>query len=345
MGLASERRRTLGGATVFVVVLLIAAAVPATATVFDYLYSAGTGTVTTPQVSLAVGNAGTSVVSGVSPDAATASMTAGLEFYETAAPSTGCTTPAVDTSLVAPGSASSAVMTRGTTYCLWSPQYAASSLVYVGTWTTDLWLDAKKPGYSLSLAMYTTDSTGTVQSTVFTGTTSSVGTKETEVTNTFSGAQVTVPAGGYVELQMTAPSGGATPTSWDIYWGTGQLSNFQTPFQYDYVLSLANPGSDSWSLSVGVASSSGTSRLNNMTVFLKAPDTGPYTVYSHQVILGTAVTQQLTGTPVTWTTTAVYVYVAATASSMGTTTVTLSFKLQPSSTTPYSLYTVVLTVN
>lgn len=347
MGLVSGPvdRRTLALTSVFVLGLLLTAAVPAAATVYDYLYSSDTGTVRSLPVTLATGTAGASSLSAVNSNAASGTLVAGLKFYETTGPTTACTTPTSDTSLTAPGTAAFATMSRGSTYCLWSTQYTASTLLYAGSWTTDLWLDAKKAGYGLAVTMVTTNSAGVTQSTIFSGTTSNAGTAEAEITNTYAGAQVTVPASGYVELEMTPPGGGGTPTSWDIYWGPGQLSNFQTPFMYDYVLSLANPGAASWSISVGVASSSGTSRLNNMTVFLKAPDTGPYSVYSHQVILGSSVTQQLTGTPVTWTAANVYVYVAATASSMGTTTVTLSVKLQPSSTTPYSLYTVVLTVN
>lgn len=75
-------RRTLA---VFLMLALLVVTVPALATVYDFIYAGATGTVQTPTVTLGAGSAGSSLVSSVAADAATATVTAGLTFYESAA--------------------------------------------------------------------------------------------------------------------------------------------------------------------------------------------------------------------------------------------------------------------
>ena len=66
---------------VFLLALLVSASIPATASVFDYLYGDSTATVRAPSVSLVAGNAGLPVVPSASPDSATVSASAGVRFY------------------------------------------------------------------------------------------------------------------------------------------------------------------------------------------------------------------------------------------------------------------------
>jgi hypothetical protein len=40
---------------------------------------------------------------------------------------------------------------------------------------------------------------------------------------------VTVPSGGYIEVSLIAPTGGSSPTSFTLYWGKAQGTNFQVP--------------------------------------------------------------------------------------------------------------------
>ncbi|MDA4119129.1 MAG: hypothetical protein OK436_00905 [Thaumarchaeota archaeon] len=78
-----------------------------------------------------------------------------------------------------------------------------------------------------SVSIYITDSTGTITSTVASNVLSpGLGTSETQYTMVFSGAQVTIPANGYISVVITASSDTCT-----VYWGVGQPTNFQVPFR------------------------------------------------------------------------------------------------------------------
>lgn len=77
-----------------------------------------------------------------------------------------------------------------------------------------------------SVSIYVTNSAGTTTATVASSVPSSViGTSEFEYTMIFSAAQVTIPAGGYISIVITASA-----TSLTIYWGAGQLTNFQVSY-------------------------------------------------------------------------------------------------------------------
>ena len=338
---AAERRRASPALVgVAVLALVIQSSSPVHATVYGYDYASALSTVRSLPVSFVAGTAGTSALSAVAANAATGTVTAGLSFYVDATAPTSATPITVDTSLAQPATSNSFTFNKATIY-LWSPQYTAATTLYAGTWTLDLFVGANKAN-PLTVTITTVTSTGALSSTIATGvSTPSIGALS-EVIVPITGAAGSVPANGYILVTLTAPTPG-NPL-FTLYWGTGQASSFQSPSLYDYVLSVSNPAGSSWSVSMGVASSSGTSRLVNMTVFLKAPDVSPYTVYSQQVAMGSGVTQKLSGTPVTWSSANLYIYVAATANAFGTGTVYLSLELQPTSTTPYTLYTIGLTV-
>ncbi len=193
---------------------------------------------------------------------------------------------------------------------------------------------------TLSVSAYTTNSGGTAQYTLLSsGTTNTITSTKSEVKTSFATGAGTVPSGGYVEVTVTASA------SVTIYWGSSQLTNFETPAAYDYVLAVNNPTSASWNVNLAVATSSGISRLSNMTIWLKTPDISPYTVNSQQIaLLGGSFTKS-TGSVVTLAaSTTMYVYLYVTATSTGTSTVTLSLKVQPSTAAPYAYYTIDLTL-
>lgn len=90
--------------------------------------------------------------------------------------------------------------------------------------------DAIKAGLqplgSLSLSLYYTDSSGGTQTLIGTGATSTLTTSNSEYTVTISASAFTIPASGYVELKVTAPS----TSTYTVYWGTSQATNFQLTF-------------------------------------------------------------------------------------------------------------------
>ncbi len=249
-----------------------------------------------------------------------------------------------DTSLTSPGTSGSQVLTATTSAYLWSAAYSSGETLYPGVWTADLWASAATSGTLLVSAYAVNSSNNIVATLLTTGSTVTVGTSKGESKTTFSMAGGTVPANGRIMVVVTAPAGG--PASFTLYWGSGQLTNFQTPPKYDYVLTISSPAGTSWNVNLAVASSSGIARLTNATVWLKVPDSPTYTVFSQQIALLSGAFTKSAGSSVSLAaSTTMYVYLYATASSVGTSTIVLTLRVQPSSTTPYSLYTVVLTVN
>ena len=106
-----------------------------------------------------------------------------------------------------------------------------------------------------------------------------------------------------------------------------------------YILAITNQASSSWNVNLAVASSSNTGRLTNLTMWFYSPT-------SVQIRLGTAVTQLTTGPVVTLPGSGtLYVALYASSSASGSSTITLSLKIQLGSTGPYAQYTIYLTVN
>jgi hypothetical protein len=82
------------------------------------------------------------------------------------------------------------------------------------------------------VSIYVTNSAGTVQSTIVSNAlTPTIETSVTQVAMTFSGNSLTVPAGGYLNVVLFAPTGSGHPTYFTIYWGVGQFTNFQVPYR------------------------------------------------------------------------------------------------------------------
>jgi hypothetical protein len=197
----------------------------------------------------------------------------------------------------------------------------------------------------VSISAWIVNSTGGIvaQVTPTPVTTGAIGTAKGEVLTTVAGQGAAIPANGMIMVALTTPSGGPTIT---VYYGTAQLTNFQTPAAYDYVFTITSPAGGSWSTSLAVASSGSITRLTNMTVTLKVPDAPTYSVYSEQVtILGGAITQSSGPTVALAASTTMYVYVYATASSVGTSSFSFALTLYPPTGTAYAEYTIDLTVN
>jgi hypothetical protein len=185
--------------------------------------------------------------------------------------------------------------------------------------------------------------------TVFSGKTVSVPSSKTEIKSYFPGSAVSVPSGDYLVLTLTAITSGGVPPTFTVYWGAGQLTNFQQPNTYGYILSLTAPGGatggTNWLVDLGYVGSSN-NRLNNMTLFLEPP-------ISKQIVIGTGIGSPTPvngfGPQVTLAAgTTMYIGLGVTANSAGTTVVTITLKIEPvgsPSLKPYAQDTIAITVN
>ena len=78
------------------------------------------------------------------------------------------------------------------------------------------------------VSLFVTDSSGGITSTIASNVLSpTIGTTEAQYTMTFAGGQVNVPANGYLMVSLSA----GIFTSYVVYWGTGQPTNFQVPYR------------------------------------------------------------------------------------------------------------------
>ncbi len=123
------------------------------------------------------------------------------------------------------------IIHKGESAYFWSPQFPESTAIPQGRLVLDLWaqpmlLDSDE---ALTVSAYTTASDGTIQSTLFAGQPSNPVPQESgQVTSVFAVTAGVVPAGGYVELVLSAPE--TSPIK--VYWGTEQPSNFQLNFAF-----------------------------------------------------------------------------------------------------------------
>ena len=148
-------------------------------------------------------------------------------YYENADAPSG-STPTVDTSTTQPTTSGSYVINTKSQGCLWSPRYTSATSIPAGDWTFNIWEDSSRSG-TITVSVYTTNTVGTIVSTIISSATINVATTKTEAIATFSGSAGTIPSGGgYVEVVIGVPSGG--PPRVTIYWGSGQLTNFQLQY-------------------------------------------------------------------------------------------------------------------
>jgi hypothetical protein len=80
---------------------------------------------------------------------------------------------------------------------------------------------------TLSVSIYTTTSTGNIQSTVASNIQSpTIGNTEAQHVMELTGSQVTVPQNGYITIMLSATQ----TASYIVYWGQGEPTNFQVPY-------------------------------------------------------------------------------------------------------------------
>ena len=80
---------------------------------------------------------------------------------------------------------------------------------------------------TLSVSIYTTTSTGNIQSTVASNIQSPTkGNTEAQHVMELTGSQVTVPQNGYITIMLSATQ----TASYIVYWGQGEPTNFQVPY-------------------------------------------------------------------------------------------------------------------
>jgi len=149
-------------------------------------------------------------------------------YFESAAAATG-TSPTVNTAMSQPTGTGSTTVTRGSTDRLWSMKFTSAWTVAAGVWVVDIWAAASTKG-SMTVSIYITNSAGTVQTTIANGvSTPSISTTKGQVAFTVAGVAASIPANGYIEVSFTAPTGTGNPTSFTLYWGKAQGTNFQVP--------------------------------------------------------------------------------------------------------------------
>lgn len=149
-------------------------------------------------------------------------------FEKVSGPSSS--TPATNTAQSAPSNSGSYAVARGASAFLWSPQYTTATTISAGKWTLNFWVAGSTSG-TMTVSIYITNSAGTIQSTIASNVvTPTISTSKTQVTMYFSGNSATVPSNGYVSVVLSAPSGAGKP-SFTVYWGTGQLTDFQLPYR------------------------------------------------------------------------------------------------------------------
>ncbi len=102
----------------------------------------------------------------------------------------------------------------------------AVSYSWTGTQDWAIIGDAVVGSAQASLTLRTTDSAGTLVSTLLSSTNGvPVLATQTQTTIVFSISSGSIPAGGYLEVIITAPS----TASITVFWGVGQPTNFQVP--------------------------------------------------------------------------------------------------------------------
>ena len=283
------------------------------------------------------------IATTVSPEknAASIGVTAGLTFYESAIASTICSSPSTDTSFAAPtvAVASSFTVPNGTSVCLWSPQYTTATTIFAGTWLLNLWALSVGSTGSLSVSIYTINSSGYIESTIVSNApTSTIGTSPSKVQTAMTGAQGSVAANGYVEVDLRASSTG--PTSYTIYWGSNsQPSNFESPIIFDNILAVNNTSGSPMQLSMSVASTTGSARLANFTLSIGPPAVS-------EISIGSLITTtQYSGPTVTIPSSSIlYISLNSNASFPGQSTVVISMKSQNYVGGPYAQYTILITI-
>lgn len=249
-----------------------------------------------------------------------------------------------DTSITPPGAGTSTSISAGTSAFLWSPSFTVGSTLYAGSWLLDMWASRATIAGTIEISVYVVSSSNVILAVVSSSAvSSSIGTAESEVQSPLSGSGATIPSNGQILVVLTNPLGGTTVT---VYWGTGQLTNFQTPKTYNYVLSMSNAASVTWNVNLATTASQ-TSNMGRLTTTISFVSPS-----SNQIIVTSGSLTQAAGSSVTLAASGgtINIQVVATASAIPTSsnipsTITFSIDVASTTSTAFAQYTVVLTVN
>ncbi|MDH3365502.1 MAG: hypothetical protein OEM29_05825 [Thermoplasmata archaeon] len=239
-----------------------------------------------------------------------------------------------NTDLADPASSGSFTVAAGSSAFLWSPIYSSAATIYSGDWTLDLWASATSQG-SMDV-LFLVLSGDSVIALAASGSTEAIPTSKSEVISTFAAPEITVPSGDRLLAVLTNPTGSGI--TFTIYWGTGQVTYFETTSDYDYVLRFINSGLVDYSVSLSVYSYSSIGRIVSMTVYLYSPSTAEI------VITDGAVTQSSGATMTRSASSTLYVQMQASANEHGSSSVVVYVSISLG-TNPFSYYVMDITVS
>ena len=296
-------------------------------------FLANTATIKSPAVNLNEGTAGASSVTSTH-DYASVSVTAGYTFYQ----NTGAlqdTSTIDNTDFTIPSQSGSFVIPEGTSVSLYSPIFPSATTIYSGSWILDLWASANLPG-ALSVSFAVIDASNNIIVTAASGSSGTIGTLKTQITTNFFGSKITVPTGGRLIAVLTNPAGSGK--TFTLYWGSGQATNYRTPSDYNYSLTISNTASVPYYISLAAYDSLGLSRLISMNISIYSPST-------NQIVITNGVLTQSSGSTVTIQSNSIlHLRINATANNFGATNLIFQMRISPS-IRPYAYDTVNLAVN
>jgi hypothetical protein len=295
-------------------------------------YSTGllssTATIKLPAVNLNEGTAGASLVTSTH-DYASVSVTAGYTFYQN-------TSALIDnTDFTIPSQSGSFVIPEGISINLYSPIFPSATTIYSGSWILDLWASANLPG-ALSVSFAVIDASNNIIVLAASGSSATIGTLKSQSTTDFFGSQIIVPTGGRLIAVLTNIAGSGK--TFTLYWGSGQATNYKTPSDYDYALTISNTASVPYYISLAAYSSSGLGRLTSMDIIVYSPNT-------NQIVIANGELTQSSGSTVTIQSNSIlYLGISAMANNFGTTNLIFQMRISPS-TRPYVYDVINLAVN
>jgi hypothetical protein len=208
--------------------------------------------------------------------------------------------------------------------------------------TTTYWgilCDALVSSTTVTVSMYTTNSAGNIQSTLVNGASMTIDASGSATMSLTTSSSGVVPAMGYVDVQVTTPSSAGIT----VNWGDSYPTSFNTPDTYDYILAINNPSSSSYTVSLGVASSSTIGRLTNTTISFSNPS-------STQITISNGAITQSVGPGATLASSSsanIEILIDSNtlpSSSNSPSTLVLSLDLIPSSSASYAQYTISLSI-
>ena len=292
-----------------------------------------TATIKSPAVNLNEGTAGASLVTSTH-DYASVSVTAGYTFYQNAS---ALQDPSIsdNTDFTIPSESGSFLIPEDTSVSLYSPIFPSATTIYSGYWILDLWASANLPG-ALSVSFAVIDASNNIIAMAASGSSASIGTLKSQSITEFFGSQITVPTGGRLAAVLTNIAGSGK--TFTLYWGSGQATNYKTPSDYDYALTISNTASVPYYISLAAYSSSGLGRLTSMDIIIYSPST-------NQIVITNGELTQSSGSTVTIQSNSIlYLGISAKANNFGTTNLIFQIRISPS-TRPYVYDVINLTVN